>query len=147
MQINVITIMHTVNVFFGCHGFSKNSLEYTCIIFGLVLSLRDAVCSCVQLRTIFPIPWDLLTNVLYDGQCRAWWSHFFNIVCCCNFTAAKSREVSTVLLESGQRAISQKPNEACKKKTLRLALEYVKDYRFGLSLVALGCSAGQILVQ
>ena len=33
------------------------------------------------------------------------------------------------------------------KKTLRLALEYVKNYWSGLSLIALGCSAGQILVQ
>ena len=33
------------------------------------------------------------------------------------------------------------------QKTLRLALEYIENYRSGLSLVALGCSAGQILVQ
>ena len=47
---------------------------------------------------------------------------------------------------TGQGVISQKPTEAC-KKTLRQALEQVKNCRSGLSLVALGCSAGQILVQ
>ena len=40
---------------------------------------------------------DLVTNVLYNGQCRAWWSHFKSVVVCCNFTEAKSREVSVLL--------------------------------------------------
>ena len=44
---------------------------------------------------------DLVTNVLYDGQCRAWRSHFLNIAGCCNFTEMKSREVCTVLLDMG----------------------------------------------
>ena len=44
---------------------------------------------------------DLVTNVLYDGQCRAWRTHFKNIVGCCHFTEAKSREVCTVLLDKG----------------------------------------------
>ena len=42
---------------------------------------------------------DLVTNVLYDGQCRAWQSHFKNIVGGCNFTEARSCEVCTVLLD------------------------------------------------
>ena len=33
----------------------------------------------------------LVTNILYVGQCRAWWSHFKNISCC-NITEAKSHE-------------------------------------------------------
>ena len=33
------------------------------------------------------------------------------------------------------------------KKTLRLALEYVKNCPPGVSFIAFGCSAGQILVQ
>ena len=37
--------------------------------------------------------------------------------------------------------------ERCFQKTLRQALEQVKHCRSGLSLLALGCSAGQILVQ
>ena len=36
-----------------------------------------------------------------DEQCRAWWSHLKNIIGCCNFTEAKSREVCTVLLVKG----------------------------------------------
>ena len=32
---------------------------------------------------------------------NAWRSHFLNIVGCCNFTEAKSREVCTVLLDKG----------------------------------------------
>ena len=47
---------------------------------------------------------------------------------------------------SGQGVVSQKPNSTS-KKTLRLALKWVKNCQSGLLLVALGCSAGQILVQ
>ena len=42
--------------------------------------------------------WDLVTNILFNGQCRAWRSHFKNIIGFCNFTEAKSREVGTVLV-------------------------------------------------
>ena len=45
---------------------------------------------------------------------------------------------------STERVISQQPNDACKKSTLRQALEYVKNCRSGLSLITLGCSASQI---
>ena len=44
---------------------------------------------------------DLVTNVLCDGQCRAWRSQCLNIVGCCNFTEAKSHEACTVLLDKG----------------------------------------------
>ena len=47
---------------------------------------------------------------------------FFNIVGCCNFTEAKSREVYTVLL-----VISLKLNDAC-KKMLHLALSTLKSF-------------------
>ena len=36
----------------------------------------------------------LVTNVLYNGQCRAWRSHFLNIIGCCNFIQAKSQQWS-----------------------------------------------------
>ena len=52
------------------------------------------------------------------------------------------RKVVRCVQFTGKGVISQKPTEAC-KKTLRQALEYVKNCRSGLSLVALGCSAGQ----
>ena len=41
----------------------------------------------------------LFTNVLFEGQCRAWQSHFLNIIGCCSFTEVKSCEVCTVLLD------------------------------------------------
>ena len=45
-----------------------------------------------------------------------------------------------------QRAISQKQNESC-RKTLCLAVEYVKNCRSVVLVVALGYLDGQILVQ
>ena len=46
----------------------------------------------------------------------------------------------------GQRTISQKRNDSC-SKTLRLAVEYVKNCQSGVLFVALSCLDGQILVQ
>ena len=51
-------------------------------------------------KIAFRIRRDLVTNVLYDGQCRALQSHF-NILDCCNFTWVKDCEVCTVLLHKG----------------------------------------------
>ena len=79
---------------------------------------------------------DLVTNVLYYGQCRAWRSHFKNIISCCNFTEAKSCEVCTVL----QGVISQKPNDAFKKRFVwpSSRLKTVDlDYRSSLSVARL----------
>ena len=47
---------------------------------------------------------------------------------------------------TGQRAISQKPNEV-RNKMLRLALEYVENCRSRVSFVAFSCLDGQVLVQ
>ena len=58
------------------------------------------------------------------------------------------RRTRTVLLDKGlflTKKTTKKNKE--KKKTLRLALEHVKNCRSGLSLVALDCSAGQILIR
>ena len=52
---------------------------------------------------------------------------FFNIIGCCNFTEAKGCEVVQF---TGQGAIQ---NDAC-NKTLRLALEYIKIHRSGISI-------------
>ena len=63
-----------------------------------------------------------------------------NIVCFCNFTEAKSHEVSSYSF-TGQDVISQKPNDTCKKQNLHLALEYIKtvdlDYRSSLLVAQL----------
>ena len=66
---------------------------------------------------------------------------FFNIVGYCNFTEAESHEVQF----TGQGAISQKTKRH--NKTLRLALEYIKNCRSGIPFVTLSCLDGQILVQ
>ena len=47
---------------------------------------------------------------------------------------------------TGQRAISQKPNDIC-SKTVRLALEYIENCWSGVLSVAFSCLEGQILVQ
>ena len=47
---------------------------------------------------------DVVTNFLYDGQCRAWRSHFFfNSVRCCNFSR---RKVVKCVQFTAQQAIS-----------------------------------------
>ena len=47
--------------------------------------------------------------VLYDGQWRAWRSYFLNIVCCCNFKEAKSREVCTVYQTTSYFSKTERP--------------------------------------
>ena len=73
---------------------------------------------------------DLVTNVLYDGQCRAWRNHSLNIVRCW------SREVCTAT------GYFLKLNDAC-NKTHRLALGYVENCRSKVSFVAFSCLDGQ----
>ena len=67
-------------------------------------------------------------------------ANFLNIVGCCNYTEAKSREVCTVFLDYFSKT------ERHLQKTLHLVLEHVKNCRSGVSLVTLSCSGGQILV-
>lgn len=87
---------------------------------------------------------DLVTSVLYDGQCRACWSHFLMLVV--SFTEAKSYE--GVYSFSGQWAthVSPKPNNTC-NKTLCLALEYIETCWSRVLFVVFGCLDGQIWVQ
>ena len=65
---------------------------------------------------------DLVTNVLYDGQCRGRRSHFLNITGCCNFTEAKSHEVCTVCWTRGYCSKTKRRLQ----QMLCLALEYVE---------------------
>ena len=75
-----------------------------------------------------------LTNVWYDAQRKAWQSHFFNTVGCCN---------STVLLDKG---LFTKKNNIC-NKILCLALEHIENCRSRVSFVTFICLDGQILAQ
>ena len=86
----------------------------------------------------------LVTTILYNGQCRAWWSYFLiSLVAVILVKAKKSWGVYSFI---GQRAISQKQNNSC-SKTLCLGLEYVKNCQSGVLFLALGCLDGQILVR
>ena len=85
---------------------------------------------------------DLVNNVLYNGQCRAWQSHFGVSLAVVILQRQKVMRCVQFYCIWGY---SQKPNNAW-NKTLHLALEYVQ-FRSGVSFAALGCSGGQILVQ
>ena len=114
----IFNILHTLAVE-GCEHVYKQKAHY--------LRLQDPVCSWLStahahrrfsmdfeltplvLLSIFFFTinsvqclwiWrDLVTNVLFYGQCRAWQSHFKNIIGCCNFAEAKNREVCTDSLD------------------------------------------------
>ena len=86
--------------------------------------------------------WILVTSILFNGQCRAWWSYFLILLVAVILQGQKSWGVYSFI---GQRAISQKQNDSC-SKTLCLALEYIKNCQSGVLFVALGCLDGQILV-
>ena len=58
---------------------------------------------------------DLVTNVLFDGQCRAWQSHFKKkLLAVVIYRGEKSWDVYSFTGQGG--VISQKPNDASKKK-------------------------------
>ena len=50
--------------------------------------------------------WILVTSILFNGQCRAWWSYSFNIVGCCNFTKAKVMRYAQFYWTKGYRICS-----------------------------------------
>ena len=92
-------------------------------------------------QVVVSIRRDLVTNILYDGQCRAWRSHFF--IGCCNFTEAK--DVRCVQFY-WTRGYFSKKNDVC-NKMLHQVLKYIQICRSRVSFVAFSCLDGWILVQ
>ena len=84
---------------------------------------------------------DLVTNILFDEQCRAWQSYFKNIVGCCNFKEEKSREVCTVLVD--KRLFLKNRTTLPKKRSIR-PLSRLKTVNLDYHSLLL---VGQILVQ
>ena len=97
--------------------------------------------SCFEPKNSIQYLWiwsNLVTNVLYDGQCRASQSHFIGC-----FTEVKSCEVCAILLDKG---LFLKNRMTLSKTMLLQVHECVKNCQSGRLLVTFCCLAGQILV-